>query len=59
VTLHSGYEDTGGYDIAGTVTKDAGCCADEHGTAYECVAATAEGVTTEVHMCSPASAITT
>jgi len=59
VTLHSGYEDTGGYDIAGTVTKDAGCCADEHGTAYECVAATAEGVTTEVHMCSPAAAITT
>jgi len=56
VTLHSGYEDTGGYDVAGTVQKDVGCCADEHGTAYECVAATAEGVTTAVHMCMPAAA---
>jgi len=55
VTLHSGYEDTGGYDLAGTVQKDVGCCADEHGAAYECVAATAEGVTTDVHMCMPAA----
>ena len=35
------YEDTGGYDLAGTVQKDVGCCADEHGAAYECVRPTA------------------
>lgn len=37
VVLHTGYEETGGYDLEGVKTiSNAACCPDENGKAYSC-----------------------